>query len=579
MKNLRRVGLKLIALSALAAQFSCGGGGESTPPPVATTLTANSATTLTATAGTAVATAPSVLVRDQNGNAMAGVPVAFNVGTGGGSVTGAAAITNSSGVATVGGWTLGTSVGANTLIASTGSLTPVTFTATAAAGAAASITKTAGDAQTAPAGSAVPIPPSVTIKDANGNPVAGAAVSFAVTAGGGSVTGGSQTTNSSGVATVSSWTLGPSAGTNSLSATSGSLTAAVFTATGTVGAAASVTKTAGDNQTAEDGTTLPIAPAVTVRDAAGNPVSGITVIFAVGTGGGSLTGGTQVTNASGVATVGSWTLGTVGPQTLTATAGTLPPVTFNATATRRAACSVATPHPFGGTSNGTLATTDCRLSGGEYVDFWTTTVSPAGAYVFTQVATAPTGTTPIDAYLLLYGPDGWIVGFNDDADPASNPTLSTDSRLKVLLPSANYVPATTSFDVGEVGNYALTSAPTAASISNCEQVFVARGITTTQALATTDCNFSGAGNPPFYSDDVATFLRQGQSVTISMNSTDFDAALEVLNANGTLLMSNNDANGTTNAQIVFVSPADNFYIIVPTSHLSAATGAYTLIIQ
>jgi len=578
MKNLRRVGLNLIALLTLVTQFSCGGGGESTPPPVATTLTANSATTLTGTAGTAVATQPSVLVRDQNGSPMAGVPIAFNVGTGGGSVTGAAAITNSSGVATVGGWTLGTTAGANTLIASTGSLTPVTFTATAAAGAAASITKTAGDAQTAAAGSAVPIPPSVTIKDANGNPVAGAAVTFAVTAGGGSVTGASQTSNSSGVATVGSWTLGTSAGANSLSATSGSLTAAVFTATGTVGAAGSVTKTAGDNQTAEDGTTLPIAPAVTVRDAAGNPVPGITVIFAVGTGGGSLTGGTQVTNASGVATVGSWTLGTVGPQTLTATAGSLPPVTFNATATRRAACSVATPHPFGGSSNGVLSTTDCRLSDGAYVDYWTTTVSPAGAYVLTQVATAPTGTTPIDAYLLFYGHDGWIVGFNDDADPASNPTLATDSRLKVLLPSDNYVAGATSFDAGETGSYTLSSAPTAESISHCEQAFVARGITTNQTLETTDCNFSGP-TTPFYSDDVAIFLRQGQSVTISMNSTVFDPALELLSANGTIIMSNNDANGSTNAQIVYVSTADSFYIIAPTSHLSAATGAYTLIIQ
>ena len=466
-------------------------------------------------------------------------------------------------------------MGANTLIASIGSLTPVTFTATAAAGAAASITKTAGDAQTAEAGSAVPIPPSVTIKDASGNPVAGA-VTFAVTAGGGSVTGGSQTTNSSGVATVGSWTLGTSAGANSLSATSGSLTAAVFTATGTVGAAASVTKTAGDNQTADDGTTLPIAPAVTVRDAAGNPVPGVTVIFAVGTGGGSLTGGTQVTNASGVATVGSWTLGTIGQNTLTATAGTLPPVTFTATAIRRAACSVTTPHPFGGSSNGQLSTTDCRLSDGSYVDFFSTTVSPAGAYAFTQVAT---GTSPIDAYLYLYGPDGWIVGVNDDADPSSSPALSTDSRVKALLPSANYFLAATSFSAGETGTYTLSSAPTSASISNCEDVFVVRGITTTQTLETTDCNFAGA-TTPFYSDDVAIFLRQGQTVTISMNSSAFDPALELWNDSGsTMLASNNDANGTTNAQIVFVSPADAFYIVVPTSHLSAATGAYTLIIQ
>jgi hypothetical protein len=46
-----------------------------------------------------------------------------------------------------------------------------------------------------------------------------------------------------------------------------------------------------------------------------------------------------------------------------------------------------------------------------------------------------------------------------------------------------------------------------------------------------------------------------------------------------MVASNNDSNGTTNAQIVYAVPTTGFYIIVPTSHLSGATGAYTLIIQ
>jgi hypothetical protein len=92
------------------------------------------------------------------------------------------------------------------------------------------VAKTAGDAQTATAGAAVSTPPAVTVKDANGNPVSGVTVVFAVASGGGSVTGGTQTTNSAGVATVGGWTLG--AGANTLSATAGSLPAVTFTATG-----------------------------------------------------------------------------------------------------------------------------------------------------------------------------------------------------------------------------------------------------------------------------------------------------------------------------------------------------------
>jgi len=51
---------------------------------------------------------------------------------------------------------------------------------------------------------------------------------------------------------------------------------------------------------------------VIVRDANANPVSGVSVTFAVASGSGSITGGSQTTNSSGIATVGSWTLGTGG---------------------------------------------------------------------------------------------------------------------------------------------------------------------------------------------------------------------------------------------------------------------------
>jgi Big-like domain-containing protein len=564
MKNLRMVGLRSAALLLVAAQFSCG-GGDSIAPPVATTLTANSTTSLSGTAGTAVTTPPSVLVRDQRGDPMSGVPVAFNVASGGGSVVGSAAVTNSSGVAAVTSWTLGTTVGTNTMVASTGSLTAVTFTAISVAGAPASITKTAGDAQSAPAGTAVAIPPSVTVKDANGNVVAGASVTFSVTAGGGSVTGGSQTTNSSGVATVGSWTLGPTAGANSLSATVGS-TSAAFTATGMVGTAATVNKSAGDNQSAPAGSNVPVPPAVTVRDASGNPVSGVTVIFAVASGGGSLTGGSQVTNASGIATVGSWRLGAAaGTNTLTATAGSLPSVTFTATAVLSPLCEPANwpSHTLGTTTSGALTTDDCLRSSGIYMDFYKTTVSPAGAYAFDESSTA------FDSFLFLYGPDGFVVGYNDDGN-----ATSLDSHLKVLVPSAAYVLGATSYDPGSTGSYTLSSSTTSEAITGCPDVFVARGISTTQNLETTDCLFTG-----FYSDDMLIFLRAGTTVTVSMNSTALDARLQIYDRNGVVAQNDDKDSTTRDAYVVYTAPVNDFYVIVPTSSVTGATGAYTLIIQ
>jgi len=100
------------------------------------------------------------------------------------------------------------------------------------------------------------------------------------------------------------------------------------------GVPANIAKTAGDGQSAQVGTAVAVAPAVTVTDGFGAAVSGATVTFAVASGGGSVTGGTATTNASGVATVGSWTLGsTAGTNTLTASVASLPAATFTATAT------------------------------------------------------------------------------------------------------------------------------------------------------------------------------------------------------------------------------------------------------
>src|SRR5207302_4118524 len=103
--------------------------------------------------------------------------------------------------------------------------------------------------QSATAGTAVGAPPSVIVKDANGNPVTGVAVTFAVAPGNGTVTGGSQTTNGSGIATVGSWTLSATAGPNTLTATSTGLSGSpvTFSATGTAGTAATMATNSPDN--------------------------------------------------------------------------------------------------------------------------------------------------------------------------------------------------------------------------------------------------------------------------------------------------------------------------------------------
>ena len=86
----------------------------------------------------------------------------------------------------------------------------------------------------------------VKVTDASGNPVAGTSVTFTVTSGGGTISPGSVSTNSLGLASATLM-LGLTAGANTVTATSGTLTGSpiTFTATGT-GASCSVDDLNGD---------------------------------------------------------------------------------------------------------------------------------------------------------------------------------------------------------------------------------------------------------------------------------------------------------------------------------------------
>src|SRR5712664_719427 len=260
---------------------------------------------LLATVNTLLPTTPAVRLRDALGNAVAGVNVTFLPTGGGGGVTGGNQITDATGLATVGSWTLGTIAGANTLTASGAGLTHV-FNANGVAGPATALLATAGDLQSAVVGAVLGTAPAVRALDQFGNPVPGAAITFAVSGGGGRVSGPTQLTNAAGIATVGGWTLGTVSGANALTATLAGVTPATFTATGLAGAATQIVQLAGDGQPAIVNTILPTAAAVIVRDQFNNPVPGVAVVFAPASGGGSVTSGSAVTDTGGVARVGSW---------------------------------------------------------------------------------------------------------------------------------------------------------------------------------------------------------------------------------------------------------------------------------
>lgn len=220
--------------------FLAGGACDGTDPaPQPANVTAHAGASQTAPVNTAVPVPPAVKVTDASGNGVKGVTVTFAVVSGGGSVTGGTSVTDAQGIAAVVAWTLGTAAGGNHLTATVAGLPNVLFTATGRAGPVASVSKNGGDNQTTTAGSAVAVPPSVVLRDAFGNLVSGAAVTFTVASGGGTVIGANATSTGQGIATVGGWTLGSTPGTNSLTATAQgtgiSGNPQTFTATGVAG--------------------------------------------------------------------------------------------------------------------------------------------------------------------------------------------------------------------------------------------------------------------------------------------------------------------------------------------------------
>jgi plastocyanin len=102
-----------------------------------------------------------------------------------------------------------------------------------------------------------------------------------------------------------------------------------------------VIKTAGDAQVGPAGSALTTPLEVTVKDAQGNPVSGVNVAFAAATGGGSVVPTSATTGADGKASTVR-TLGSgAGNQTTTATVTGIAPASFASIATINGAVTIA----------------------------------------------------------------------------------------------------------------------------------------------------------------------------------------------------------------------------------------------
>jgi endoglucanase len=142
----------------------------------------------------------------------------------------------------------------------------------------------------------------VKVVDEKGLPMAGETVTFVVTAGGGSVSPATATTDASGIA-ATQWLLGTAPGTNTLTASRGS-SSVTITATGSDGVGVSIIKVSGGTtDSLPAGCALNEPFTVQVLDKAGSPQAGATVAFQVTSGDGTLSATTMTTGADGMTSV------------------------------------------------------------------------------------------------------------------------------------------------------------------------------------------------------------------------------------------------------------------------------------
>ena len=205
------------------------------------TITAGNASNIAATSGsgqsarinTAFTSSLVATVTDTWGNPVSGATVTFTAPGSGASLTFAGGVntatTNASGVATSVTMTSNGVVGAYSVTATAGTGS-VPFTETNTAGVAASIAIVSGSGQMQAPGSAFTSPLVVIVKDAGGNPVSGASVTFTAPASGasgtfaGSVKTYTVNTGSNGQATSTTFTAGTTLGAYTVTATTGSYT-------------------------------------------------------------------------------------------------------------------------------------------------------------------------------------------------------------------------------------------------------------------------------------------------------------------------------------------------------------------
>ena len=222
-------------------------------------------------------------------------------------------------------------------------------------------------------------------------------------------------------------------------------------------------------------------------------------------------------------------------------------------------CFAQAPISVGQTKTGTLEASDSRREdcNGCIADRFEFTISSSQALVISLTS------TEFDAFLVVRDSSGAVVAFDDDSGGGTNGTNALISRT---FAAGTYEIQASTFNEGETGDYALSlQAPTVTVISV--------GQTVSGTLTPSDGRFVDCSG--CFTDLYEFSISSSQALVITLDSTDFDAYLRVLDGSGSEVTVDDDGGAGMNSRISRTFEAGT-YRIEATTYSSDEEGAYTL---
>ena len=179
----------------------------------------------------------------------------------------------------------------------------------------------------------------------------------------------------------------------------------------------------------------------------------------------------------------------------------------------------------------------------------------------------------VDPFIILLAPDGQNVAQDDDSGGGSN------ARVTAALPvDGIYTVLANTYAAGETGDYSIRLAAGGSTPQQQGQTLQRQS---GQALLREQGTL-GPGSPVLPSDgsfyqEYSIEGRQGQSITVSMESSDFDTYVIVVDASERVIAQNDDATPeNTNSTVTVTLPENGTYRIIANSYDRSGRGSFSL---